>query len=282
MDYHRAKDWHPSSCTCVACTQTRLAEGRRWLGEKELAERARNERSRIADKKQEEGVGWVVAAALVLLVGALIGFVVVSMPSETIGEKVQSGQASVISEPSSAAQTNTPPTDGPMLAPVNPAAGLLAAPVPLALVALAPEPTAIPTATPTAVPPPNLRHIDEKRYMLELINAERTKAGLDPVVLGDNRAAQLHAEAALQNCFSSHWGVDGLKPYMRYSLAGGYQSNGENGSGSDYCIGESDGYRPLGRIYQEIRETMDGWLDSPGHRRNICVSSAHMGHMMGN
>ena len=80
--------------------------------------------------------------------------------------------------------------------------------------------------------------------MLELINAERARAGLNPVILGDNIAAQLHAEAALENCFSSHWGVDGLKPYMRYSLAGGYQSNGENGSGLDYCIKASDGTNP--------------------------------------
>ena len=42
--------------------------------------------------------------------------------------------------------------------------------------------------------------------MLQVINAERTKSGLNPVVLGDNNAAQLHAEAALENCFSSHWG----------------------------------------------------------------------------
>ena len=33
--------------------------------------------------------------------------------------------------------------------------------------------------------------------MLELINAERVKAGVPPVVLGDNVAAQLHAEDAL-------------------------------------------------------------------------------------
>ena len=177
MGYHRTKGWHPSSCTCMACTQTRLAEGRRWLGEKELAEHARSERvrgSRIADKKQEEGVGWVVAAALVLLVGALIGFVVVSMPSETIGEKVRSGQESVTSEPSSAAQTNTPPTDDPMLAPVNPAAGLLAAPVPLALVALTPGPTAIPAQ-------PTLEEL--RRMALELINADRIEHGVPPVKL---------------------------------------------------------------------------------------------------
>ncbi len=35
-----------------------------------------------------------------------------------------------------------------------------------------------------------------KRYMLEVINEERRKAGVPEVTLGDNRAAQLHAEAA--------------------------------------------------------------------------------------
>ncbi len=105
--------------------------------------------------------------------------------------------------------------------------------------------------------------------MLELINEEREKAGVQPVTLGDNIAAQLHAEISLANCTGSHWGVDGLKPYMRYSLAGGYQSNGENGSGRDYCIKASDGYRGLGSIEAEIRETMDGLMNSSGHRRNI-------------
>ena len=105
--------------------------------------------------------------------------------------------------------------------------------------------------------------------MLDLINAERRAAGLEPVALGDNDAAQLHAEASLEGCFASHWGVDGLKPYMRYSLAGGYQSNGENVSGLDYCIRWSDWYRAIGGINQEIKETMEGWMSSPGHRRNI-------------
>ena len=82
--------------------------------------------------------------------------------------------------------------------------------------------------------------------MLALINAERRIAGLAPVVLGDNDAAQLHAEASLEGCFGSHWSLDGLKPYMRYSLADGYQSNGENGPGGNYCIIASDGYRSIG------------------------------------
>ena len=146
---------------------------------------------------------------------------------------------------------------------------------PMPTITQLPTNTAVPRNAPTPIPTsetvlsPDLRHLEEKQYMLELINTERAKAGLDPVVLGDNIAAQLHAEAALENCFASHWGIDGLKPYMRYSLAGGYQSNGENGSGSDYCIKASDGYRAIQSINTEISEAMEGWMDSPGHRRNI-------------
>ena len=109
--------------------------------------------------------------------------------------------------------------------------------------------------------------------MLSLINTERGRAGLGDVNLGSNVAAQLHAESALTGCFSSHWGLDGLKPYMRYSLAGGHQSNGENGHGSDYCIKASDGYRAIGSIRAEIQEAMTGWMESPGHRRNILAPS---------
>ena len=49
--------------------------------------------------------------------------------------------------------------------------------------------------------------------------------------MGTNNAAQIQADQLLEDCVSSHWGTDGLKPYMRYSLAGGYQVNGENFSG---------------------------------------------------
>ena len=136
---------------------------------------------------------------------------------------------------------------------------------------------ATPTATSTlsdmhtqsAGPEISLRHIIQKRYMLLLINIEREKAGVAPVVLGDNTAAQLHAEAAFDNCFSSHWGIDGLKPHMRYSLAGGYQSNSENISGSDYCLRVSDSYRAIDGNDDEIRQAMDGLVGSPGHMANI-------------
>ncbi len=116
---------------------------------------------------------------------------------------------------------------------------------------------------------PSLRHLELKRLMLRLINDARAAAGLAPVVLGGNAAAQLHAEASLEGCFSSHWGADGLKPSMRYSLAGGYQSNRENTSGLDYCITPTDGYLAIESLDEKVREAMEGWMRSAGHRRNI-------------
>lgn len=134
-------------------------------------------------------------------------------------------------------------------------------PVAMQLVAAAPIPTTQPTPSPT----PSQRHLEQKQYMLDLINQARADAGVPGVVLGDNEAAQLHAEAMLEQCFMGHWGIDGLKPYMRYSLAGGYQNNGENVSGSNYCDPRARHYG----IKSEIRETMDGFLSSPGHRKTL-------------
>ncbi len=95
--------------------------------------------------------------------------------------------------------------------------------------------------------------------MLDLINEAREEAGVYPVVLGDNRAAQIHADNAA-GCFTGHWGTDGLTSGMRYNLAGGYQYNQENVSGYVYCQGIS------GRsVDAEVRYAMAGFMESPGH-----------------
>ena len=115
----------------------------------------------------------------------------------------------------------------------------------------------------------DLPHREERAYMLGLINDARLDAGIPPVTFGGNRAAQLHAESLLEHCVASHWSMDGLKPYMRYSLAGGYQSNAENVSGLDYCYSRSDWVEPLSSFEAEAREEIRGFLASPGHRENI-------------
>ena len=109
-------------------------------------------------------------------------------------------------------------------------------------------------------------------HMLDLINRERVKAGLNPVILGHNTAAQSQADSMLKNCFASHWGMNGLKPYMRYSAVGGYRSNSENVSGLDYCIKPQDGYAAIGSPRSNVDDMMSGLMDSPGHRVNILNS----------
>ena len=65
---------------------------------------------------------------------------------------------------------------------------------------------------PTSVPDWHVRtdwlHIEDKLYLVELINAERSLDRQAPVVLGRNDVAQRHAEASIEGCFSSHWDLD--------------------------------------------------------------------------
>ena len=111
--------------------------------------------------------------------------------------------------------------------------------------------------------------MEYKKYALRLINEQRAGQGLESVALGTNRAAQMHAEDSLANCFSSHWGRNGLKPYIRYTMAGGRQYNSENVSGSGYCIKSSDGYVAISDVKANIRKSSEGLFRSSGHRRNI-------------
>jgi hypothetical protein len=65
--------------------------------------------------------------------------------------------------------------------------------------------------------------------MLGLINQDRQAAGLNPVALNYNAAAQIHAQDMLDNNYlAAHWGTDGYKPYMRYTVAGGLNYEQEN------------------------------------------------------
>ena len=120
-----------------------------------------------------------------------------------------------------------------------------------------------------AVPDPAMRHIELKHLLLQLTNRHRAAAGVPPVKMGNNPAAQLHVEAALEGCYSSHWDRWGLKPNHRYTLAGGTGADAENGHGLDYCVTPSDGYSPPPSPERQVAEAVDGWMNSPGHRRSL-------------
>ena len=121
---------------------------------------------------------------------------------------------------------------------------------------------------------PAKRHLELKQHMLDLTNEHREKAGAPPVKLGSNPAAQLHAEAALEGCYSAHWDRWGLKPNHRYTLTGGTGADGENVSGSSYCISPWENYASITSMQQEVAKTVQGWMDSPGHRRTL-LDPAH-------
>jgi uncharacterized protein YkwD len=69
-------------------------------------------------------------------------------------------------------------------------------------------------------------------HLLNQVNIERAEAGLTSLKL-DRLAcavAEKHATEMARNNFISHWGLDGRKPYHRYSFAGGVEAIQENDS----------------------------------------------------
>ena len=115
-------------------------------------------------------------------------------------------------------------------------------------------------------PSPAQRYLDEKKYVLTLVNQERKKAGLAPVVLGNNSAAQQHAGVLLRHNTRGHWGVDGLLPQMRYTLAGGVNYVSENVSA--YRLRAGLPYRKQSPEAL-LKKSHQGLMGSPGHRKTI-------------
>jgi hypothetical protein len=112
------------------------------------------------------------------------------------------------------------------------------------------------------------------QYTLGLINQDWQNNGVQPVVLSYNAAAQKHAQDLFDRYFISHWGLDGLKPYMRYTLAGGLGSERENSTYSGW-FNQSDNpnnYPPID-AKQQIKALEDTMMaETPpndGHRKAI-------------
>src|SRR5690349_5830514 len=62
------------------------------------------------------------------------------------------------------------------------------------------------------------------------INADRSEQKLPPVQLDDlaSRVGDAHCKEVVDRGVISHWSLDGRKPYMRYSWAGGRDAVAEN------------------------------------------------------
>ena len=69
---------------------------------------------------------------------------------------------------------------------------------------------------------------------MQLINNDRARHGLPPLVLGSNIAAQLHAQDMVEHGYLGHWWLDGRKPYMVYTQTGGTSYASENAAFSGW------------------------------------------------
>ena len=106
-----------------------------------------------------------------------------------------------------------------------------------------------------------------RQFMLELINTDRARYGLAPLILGDNPAAQWHADDMMRHNYRSHWDTDGLAPYMRYTLAGGHNRELQNVSGPDVLTHKLEGRgESPGELLTRTQEILMAGLD---HRANI-------------
>ncbi len=199
--------------------------------------------------------------------GVLALFVVLSLSLAGCGETATpepTREPVLIREPESAPASATPthaPTRAPTRRPQTPSpVPTLDPPVARSAPTTVPTDAPVPTASPTTLPATT----DELReFMLALVNERREDANLPALSLGSNPAAQSHAEDMLAAGFNSHWGSDGRKPGMRYSQAGGHQHNQENVIRLRCRVGCV--FDPE----DAIREAMDSWMGSPGHRKGI-------------
>ncbi|MEU8780377.1 CAP domain-containing protein [Streptomyces sp. NPDC048637] len=92
--------------------------------------------------------------------------------------------------------------------------------------------------------------------VVELVNSERRKAGCSPLTVNAKltKAAQDHSKDMADHKNMSHTGSNGSSPEDRITRAGySWSSYGEN----------------VAYGYSSPESVMEGWMSSPGHKRNI-------------
>lgn len=118
-----------------------------------------------------------------------------------------------------------------------------------------PQPT-VSNPAPTAVDG-NIGSI--RQQILDLVNAERQKAGLQPVVRESRleTAAQSHAQDMASRNYFEHNTPEGQTPTQQMQNAG-YPLTGRWSTGQNIARGQTS-----------AQQVMQDWMNSPGHRQNI-------------
>ena len=115
--------------------------------------------------------------------------------------------------------------------------------------------------------------------LLNLVNGDRAEAGVSRLSLDDLACtvADRHAHDMATGDFLSHWGRDGLKPYQRYSFAGGMDAVAENESAAHQVPSTGPKYTSL--TLSEMHRTMhDEKPPADGHRQTMLAPQfTHVG-----
>lgn len=115
--------------------------------------------------------------------------------------------------------------------------------------------------------------------LLEMVNEERDVERVAPVAIEElaTQVATKHALDMALGVFASHWGRDGLKPYHRYSFAGGTHATQENVSSANSTWSTKRGDLKQDTAYLHVRL----YQEKPpydGHRRTILAPQhTHVG-----
>jgi hypothetical protein len=121
-----------------------------------------------------------------------------------------------------------------------------------------------------------------QHHLLSLVNEERAEAGLSKLKLDQFacNVAQKHAIEMAENDFLSHWDRAGLKPYQRYSFAGGTDATGENDSAADYSKPIESDEMPFAvvRMHKAMHDELP---PNDGHRQTMLTPQhTHVGFGM--
>jgi uncharacterized protein YkwD len=115
---------------------------------------------------------------------------------------------------------------------------------------------------------------EARKYFLRLVNRDREREGLEPVVFDTTaqKAAQEHSDDMASHGFTAHYGTDGSVPEMRYAAAGGTDIAFENAA----CFFDNE-ERKLDKnalyLAAELERIESAFINEKpphdGHRRNI-------------
>lgn len=108
---------------------------------------------------------------------------------------------------------------------------------------------------------------DVERYMLDLVNAERMAAGLQPLKLEQhlNTSSEDHSQWVLQEDQFSHTGENGSSSFTRMADAG-FVFSGSWRSGENIGLQSERG---AAGFFDDVEDIHDRLMASSGHRANI-------------